>query len=296
MTEIGRRLGRNKSSVSRELKRNGNRDGSYHPWRGTSLYKYRRKASVRKPRLYDPKVLSYVRKHLGKDFMRPPEAITERLKMEHPGAKLSWNTLYRAIKRGVLKKEFLAKIYLRRGGKPPKRGNTAAITPEHKIGDRPECIKNRERPGDLEGDTVYGGIGMGVLVTLADRMTMLLYTAKADSRDSRLIADAIKSAIGDAEVNSFTFDNGSEFARHRDIAARHNATVYFADPHAPWQRGSNGNINGLLRRFFPKGTDFRKVTKEELRRVIDLINNRPRKRLEWKSPREVLAEQALHLT
>jgi IS30 family transposase len=120
-------------------------------------------------------------------------------------------------------------------------------------------------------------------------MTMLLYTAKADSRDSRLIVDAIKSALGDTPVNSFTFDNGSEFARHREIAAQHNATVYFADPHAPWQRGSNGNINGLLRRFFPKGTDFRKVTKEEVRRVIDLINSRPRKRLGWLSPLEFLA-------
>jgi IS30 family transposase len=289
MTEIGRRLGRNKSSVSRELKRNGNRDGSYHWWRGTSLYKYRRKASVRKPRLDAPEAGAYVREHLGKEFRWSSECITERLKMDRAGAKLYWNTIYRAIKRGVLKKEFPAKIYLRRGGKPRKRGNSAAIKPEHKIGDWPECIKKRKRPGDLEGDTVYGGIGTGALVTLADRMTILLYTAKADSRDGRLIVDAIKSALGDTPVNSFTFDNGSEFARHREIAAQHNATVYFADPHSPWQRGSNENINGLIRWFFPKGTDFRKVTKEEVERVTVLINNRPRKRLGWLSPIEFLA-------
>jgi IS30 family transposase len=110
-----------------------------------------------------------------------------------------------------------------------------------------------------------------------------------DKADSRLIADAIKSALGDAEVNSFTFDNGSEFARHREISAQHNAPVYFADPNAPWQRGSNENINGLIRWFFPKGTDFRKVTKKEVQRVVSLINNRPRKCLGWLSPIEFLS-------
>jgi IS30 family transposase len=144
MTEIGRRLGRNKSTVSRELKRNGNRDGSYHPWRGTSLYKYRRKASVRKPRLDAPEVRPYVCEHLGGKFRWSPEAITERLKMERPGTKLSWNTIYRAVKRGVLKEEFPAKIYLRRGGRPPKRHNTATINPDHTIHERPACIEKHE--------------------------------------------------------------------------------------------------------------------------------------------------------
>jgi IS30 family transposase len=101
--------------------------------------------------------------------------------------------------------------------------------------------------------------------------------------------EAFKRALGDTPVNSFTFDNGSEFARHREISAQHNAPVYFADPHSPWQRGTNENMNGLIRFFFPKGTDFSKVTKEELQRVIDLINNRPRKCLGWLSPIEFLS-------
>jgi IS30 family transposase len=171
MTEIGRRLGRNKSTVSRELKWNGNRDGSYHPWRGTSLYKYRRKASVRKPRLDDPEVRLYVRYHLGHDFWAP-ECITERLKMERPGTRLSWNTLYRAIKRGVLKEEFPPRKYLRRGGKPPKRGNSVTIKPDHTIHERPECIEKRERFGDLEGDTIHSGAGKKALC-------LLLWTERA---------------------------------------------------------------------------------------------------------------------
>jgi IS30 family transposase len=289
MTEIGRRLGRNKSSISRELKRNGNRDGSYHPWRGTSLYKHRRKASVRKPRLYDPEVLAYVRKHLGDKYRWSPECITERLKMERPGTKLSWNTIYRAIKRGVLKAEFPAKIYLRMGGKPPKRHNKAAIKPGHTIHERPECIENRERLGDVEGDTVYGGAGKkGAMLTVVDRKHKFLYAAKTDSRSGDAIFEAFQRALGDTPVNSMTLDNGSEFARHRDISARHNAPVYFADPHSPWQRGTNENITGSSGSF-PKGTDFSKVTEEELRRVIDLINNRPRKCLGWLSPIEFLA-------
>jgi IS30 family transposase len=290
MTKIGRRLGRNKSSISRELKRNGNRDGSYNPWRGTSLYRHRRKASVRKPRLDDPDVDAHVREHLGEEFRWSPECITERLKMERAGTKLSWNTIYRAIKRGVLKKEFPAKIYLRRGGKPPKRGNSAAIKPEHTIHDWPECIKKRKRPGDLEGDTIHSGAGKkGAMLTVVDRKHKFLYAAKTDSRSSDAIFEAFQRALGDTPMNSITLDNGSEFARHRDIAARHNAPVYFADPHFPWQRGTNGNINGLIRFFFPKGTDFSKVTEEELRRVIDLINNRPRKCLGWLSPIGFLA-------
>jgi IS30 family transposase len=278
MAEIGRALGRNASSVSRELKRNGNKDGSYHSWRGTSLYLFRRKDSVRKPRLDDAELLAYVREHLGEEFRWAPECITERWKTAHPGAKLSHNTLYRAIKRGVLKKEFPAKKYLRRGGKPPKRHNTAAIKPDHTIHERPECVEKRGRPGDLEGDTIHSGAGKkGAMLTLADRMSKFLYAAKTDSRESGAILEAFQKALGDTPVNSITLDNGSEFARHREISARHTAPVYFADPRSPWQRGTNGNMNGLIRFFFPKVTDFRKVTEEELQRVISLINNRPRK-------------------
>jgi IS30 family transposase len=190
----------------------------------------------------------------------------------------------------VLKKEFPAKIYLRRGGKPPKRGNTAAIKPGHTTHERQECVENRERPGDVDGGTIHSGAGKkGAMLTVVDRKHKFLYAAKTDSRSGDAIFEAFQRALGDTPINSITLDNGSEFARHRDISVRHNATVYFADPHAPWQRGSNENINGLLRWFFPKGTDFRKVTKEEVERVTVLINNRPRKRLGWLSPLEFLA-------
>jgi IS30 family transposase len=141
------------------------------------------------------------------------------------------------------------------------------------------CVENRERPGDLEGDTVYSGAGgKGGALSLADRKSRFLYAALVKSRDSGLMVEAFKRAIGGTPVNSVTLDNGSEFARRREISAQHNAPVYFADPPlAMAEGGTNGNMNGLIRFFFPKGTDFRKVTEEALQRVVSLINNRPRK-------------------
>jgi len=114
----------------------------------------------------------------------------------------------------------------------------------------------------------------------------MLYSAKSDSRDSQLIENAFKVSLDGVEVNSITLDNGSEFARFAQIEKNQNCTVYFADPHSPWQRGSNENINGLIRFFFPKGTDFLSVSQDELDFVISLINNRPRKCLGWLSPFE----------
>jgi IS30 family transposase len=135
---------------------------------------------------------------------------------------------------------------------------------------------------------VYGGIGKGCLVTLVDRRSRMLYAAKSLSRDSSMIEQAFKTALGDTPVKTITLDNGSEFSRFAHIEKNHDTTVYFADPHSPWQRGSNENINGLVRFFFPKGTDFRAVSDDDVSSVVSLINNRPRKCLNWLSPIEFL--------
>jgi IS30 family transposase len=198
------------------------------------------------------------------------------------------NTIYRAIKDVVLKKEFPRKSI--RGGEEDRRnGIIQPLLRATILYTGPECIENREWTGDLEGDTVYGGVGEGAMLTIADRNSRLLYATLVGSRDSGVVLDAFKRAIGDTPVNSITLDNGRGIAHRREIAARHNAPVYFADPYLPWQRGTNENMNGLIRFFFPKGTDFSKVTEEELQRVVSLINNRPRKCLGWLSPIEFLA-------
>jgi len=282
---IARELGKNRSSVSREINRNKNKDGSYNWWRATTLYIIRRRKSVRKPRLVNEKIKRYVVNGLKKFWS--PEIITQRYKKENPEEKLSHNTIYRAIKNKDFP-DITSKTHLRRRGKRKNARNTQSIKPVHTIHDRPSEVEKRENIGDLEGDTVYGAIGKGCLTTLVDRCSRMLYAARADSRDSSLIEEAFKKSLDGVVVNSITLDNGSEFSRFANIEKNHDCTVYFADPHSPWQRGSNENINGLLRFFFPKGTNFLSVSDDELNDVISLINNRPRKCLDWLSPIEFL--------
>jgi len=226
----------------------------------------------------------YVIAGLGKRWS--PEIITERYKRENPGEKLSHSTIYRAVKKKELP-EITGKTHLRRRGKRKNAHNTQ-IKPTHTIHDRPAEVETRERIGDLEGDTIAGAIGKGCLVTLVDRRSRMLYAAKSDSRDSRLIEEAFKTSLVGVDVKSITLDNGTEFSRFAEIEKNHDTTVYFADPHSPWQRGSNENINGLIRFFFPKGTNFLDVSVDDLNSVVSLINNRPRKCLDWLSPIEFL--------
>ena len=282
--QIAREMNRDVSSISREYRRNCNKDGTYHPWRATVLYMWRRKRSVRKIRVANEQIKAFVVAGLKKFWS--PEIISARWKIEHPGTPLAFSTLYRSIKRKLLP-GICPKAHLRRRGKR-KNSRGGSIVPVHTIHDRPAEANERQRLGDLEGDTVYGAVGKGCLLTLVDRTSRFFRAAKADSRDSAVIEAAFEHALNGYSPESITLDRGSEFAAFLRIEQKHNTTIYFADPHSPWQRGSNENINGLIRFFFPKGTDFHAVTNEKLDDVVSLINNRPRKCLGWLSPIEFL--------
>ena len=286
--EIGRLLGKSPSSISRELFRNRNKDGSYHPWRATTLYIIRRKKSVRPFRLtIDEKLKEWVEVCLKAYWS--PEIITARWKSAHPGAILSHSTIYRALKEKRLP-GYSPKTHLRRRGKRKydKNANTNSIQPEHLIREWDEKIQNRCELGHWEGDTVYGSVGKGLLVTCVDRKSRYLAAALLKNREQLRTKDAIVKALQGQKVASLSLDNGAEFASFKQIEQELNTTVYFADPHSPWQRGSNENINGLLRFFFPKGTNFLQTTQQDLDYVLTLINNRPRKCLGWLSPVEFL--------
>ena len=285
--KIAQELGRSPSTISREIKRNWSRKKNrYHPWRATICYLHRRKRCVRKPRLDDEAALSFVTEGLQKFWS--PEIISQRWAMEHPGVPLSHSTIYRALKSKQIK-GFSAKTHLRRRGKRKNKRNTQTIKPVHTIHDRPEIVATRTRLGDLEGDTVYGAIGKGCAVTAVDRTSRMLYAALSASRDSCLIVEAFNEALEGQTVETLTLDNGSEFAKFQEIEQMLDCTIYFCDPHSPWQRPSNENINGLLRFFFPKGTDFNAVDPDFFQRIVSLINNRPRKCLGWRSPVEFLS-------
>jgi len=249
-------------------------------------YLHRRKRCRRKPRLADKVARQFVQE--GLDRYWSPEIISQRWRMAHPETPLCHATIYRALKRKELP-GYSRKTHLRRRGKRKNVHNTKVIYPVHTIDDRPEIANLRGRLGDMEGDTVYGGINKGVAVTAVDRQSRMLYAALCRSRDSKFIEAAFAAAFGDAKVESLTLDNGSEFARFADIEQNHNTTVYFAAPRSPWQRGSVENINDLLRFFYPKGTDFNAVDNNAFDHVLFLINSRPRKCLGWLSPLEFLS-------
>ena len=284
--EIGEALGKDRSACCREWNRNKNKDGSYTAWGATMKYIVRRKKSVRKPRLADKTTCSFVTESLEKFWS--PEIISKRWSMEHPGVPLCWSTIYRALKAGRLK-GFSVKTHLRRHGKRKNSHKSQSIHPEHTIRDRPEIATLRQRLGDMEGDTVCGAKNRSYVVTVVDRMSRMLYASLSASRDSALIAKAFSEALDGQSVETLTLDRGSEFAEFKTIECKLNTTVYFCDPHSPWQRPTNENTNDLLRFFFPKGTDFNAVDRDYFQHVLSLINNRPRKCLGWLSPVEFLS-------
>ncbi len=285
--EIARQLGRAPSSVSRELRRNQNKNGSYHHWRATVLYIIRRRECHPASRLAEGTELrSYVQDKLS--LYWSPETIAACWNKEHPENRVAHSTIYRWLGKKMLK-GFSRKTHLRRRGKriQTRNANYNTIHPDRLIEDWPEEIRARARIGDWEGDTVYGGIGKGFLVTSVDRKSRFLAAARVLTRRPDETAEGFYKALAGLPVNSISLDNGSEFSLFHQIEEHFKTSVYFARPHAPWQRGTNENTNGLLRFFYPKGFDFRTLSDEELQQTVDLLNNRPRKCLGWKTPADV---------
>lgn len=293
-------LERSPSSVSREVKRNhakykpkaSDNKYWYNHWRAQNLYIRRRREQQRRALKPNTDEWNYIIEKLN--LFWSPEQIVNRYEKDYQKRLTSFATIYRYIYRGELP-NISPKTHLRRHGKflLPRSSCYNTIQPDRIIPEWPFSIKHRSRIGDWEGDTVYGGIGKGLIVTLADRKTRYLLAGKLESRNAALTAKVIVDLLKDKPVKSLSLDNGSEFANFREIEKQIMSPIYFAEPHKPWQRGTNENTNDILRFFFPKGTDFHAVTEEYLERVVYLINTRPRKCLGWKSPYEVFWGVAL---
>lgn len=284
--EMARRLDRSPSSISREFQRNSNKDESYNYWRAYSLAKGRKHKNNRRKLHRETEVWNYIIEGLKKYWS--PEQIVMRYKREHGEKPVSVKTLYNYIDRGEFPK-IKKKEHLRRRGKKKysRKTNCNTIHPDRIIPEWPKEIKTRSRVGDWEGDSVLGAIGKGGVTTLVDRKTRYLVAGLIVDKTAETTEKTIIKALTGMPVNSLSLDNGSEFANFHSIEAQLNTLIYFAEPHKPWQRGTNENTNDVLRFFFPKGTDFTKVTDEQLQEVVDLINHRPRKCLDWLSPYEV---------
>ncbi len=284
---IARVVGRHLSTISRELRRNGRSDG-YCPRLAHTLALKRRHVPGQ-PRL-DCEMWTLVDFLLEWDWS--PEQISRWLH-EQQGRLISHEWIYQHVIRDKRRGGSLY-LYLRCKARRRLRYGTykrrSGIKHRVSIHTRPEVVEERSRLGDWEIDTVSGRRGSGVLVSLTERKSRYVLIAKVPSRHAAGVTAASLALLRPIQelVHTITADNGSEFAGHAELAAGLQAQVYFADPYAPWQRGSNENANGLLRQYFPKGSDFSSITQADLDHAMDRLNNRPRKCLAMQTPNQVL--------
>jgi len=295
-TGIARVVGVDKSTIGRELRRNAGVNG-YDPERADRLARRRRKDKV-KPKIRDA-LWAAVDDLLRQDWS--PEQIGLRLRKDgYDSVSHTW--LYHRIRQdrargGDLHRHLRIRKRRRRAyGKPDGRGVLANRT---SIEQRPESANRRLRLGDWELDTMVGRGGRSALVTMVDRKSRLCLIGKSPDRRADSVATAIVNTLAGhaCPVPTLTSDNGKEFARHQVVASVLDADFYFANPYASWERGTNENANGLIRQYFKKGCNIDTITGEEIERVMDRLNNRPRKCLGMKTPNEAFfgIKSRLHL-
>ena len=287
-------LGCHQSTISRELRRNQSSLGCYLPDTAQAQSKTRRKNSKHPFENITESAVEEVKKGL-KDY-HSPEQIAGRLKKEGKES-LSHETIYQMIYqnyRGCGEyREYLRQgrgKRKRRGGSKSKRG---AIPGRVDISERPAIAALKTEIGHWESDTMIGGNHLGVLVTHVEKTSKFLVAGLARNKTAREInrvTEELFQKMTPETRKTFTCDNGKEFSGHQELSQKLGANFYFATPYHSWERGLNEHTNGLLRQFFPKGTNFKIVKPEEVERAVNLINNRPRKCLDYRTPNEVFYE------
>jgi transposase, IS30 family len=300
LRSIASALGRAPSTLSREVRRNRAETGVYRAVRA-QRYAGDRRARCRCRRLdEDARLRSWVFERLRCYWS--PQEIAEALKRSfahEPAMRLSHEALYTylyVLPRGALRRELLACLrqhHQRR--RPRSRGEDrrGQITDMLSIEERPAEVADRTVPGHWEGDLLMGRANRSALGTLVERTTRSLILVPLKSKHATEVRQAyareMKSLPRQMRL-SLTYDRGKEMAEHRLFTRDTQIQVYFAHPHSPWERGTNENTNGLLRQFFPKGTDFSKLTRRQIKRVQHLMNERPRAVLDWRAPYEAFDE------
>lgn len=291
--EIAEALDRSEGTISRELQRNCV-NGEYLAGQAHALAQERRRERPLERKLDDPELSAAVRRGLNQEWS--PEQIAGSLKRAHPDEprqRVSAPTIYAWIERDEDRDHW--KTCLRRRGKRPCRRKNPTPCAAARIDNRPAVIEERLRLGDFEGDTILGPPGTGGLVTLVCRRSRFTIITKIQSKDAKHVYERIQKRLQELAADhrcSITFDNGTEFALCRWLEKRLNMQLYFADPGCPQQRGTNENTNGLIRQYFPKGTDFRNVSHYEVSEVEERLNNRPRACLDFQTPSDVFFNES----
>jgi IS30 family transposase len=352
--EIARQLGRDPSTISRELRRNASTRSSKLEYKA-SIAQWHAERRARRPKVArlvaDPRLREYVQDRLSgvvhtaagevvgpagpewKGRNKPhrgdrrwvqawsPEQIANRLKVEFPddeSMRISHEAIYQALyveSRGALKRELVTCLRTGRALRVPRARSRqkawAHVTDEVLISERPAEAEDRAVPGHWEGDLIIGlqRSAIGTLVERSTRFTMLVYLPREEgwgtvprTKNGPALAGygavTMKNRLADTMTTlpeqlrrSLTWDRGKELSAHAAFKVETGIPVFFADPNSPWQRGSNENTNGLLRQYFPKGTDLARWSDQDIQAVAAAFNNRPRKTLGWKTPAEALDEQ-----
>ncbi len=298
---IAGRVGRDPSTIGREVARNGGRDG-YRAWRADQ-HTHRRAARPKPEKLALNKPLALAVEYMLEQHSSP-EQIAGRLPLEFPDDKdmrVSHETIYQSLfvhGRGALRKELVSCL---RSGRITRRPQGRAVSGKGKIkdmamiADRPADVDDRAIPGDWEGDLILGSVAskssIGTLVERSSRLVVLfpLGQDRTAQRTRLALAEAIQT-LPRQMIRSITWDQGKEMSEHAQFSIDTGVQVWFCDPHAPWQRGTNENTNGLLREYFPKSTDLSQITQATCDAVATQMNNRPRKILGFKTPLESFTE------
>jgi transposase, IS30 family len=296
LAKIARRLGRAESTISRELRRNRSHNG-YWPVAAQKKADARQRRRQRTPKLRDPDLRQYVQQRLR--WYWSPDEIARRSRLDFPrnrSRQVSHQTIYAWIEtQRSAGKDW--RRYLRSSGwRRSERRNRGQIPACVSIEQRPAIVDRRGRYGDWEGDTVVGAHRRGGAVTLVERKSRYLLLGRvADLKAATVRRSAVElyRATSPALRKTLTLDNGKEFAEHRQLEAEALLKVFFAKPYCAWQRGTDEQTNGLIRQFFPKGTDLARIPKHRFTKVQQLLNDRPRKCLGYRTPREILGPRLI---
>jgi IS30 family transposase len=294
ISEIAELVDKDKSVISREIKRNSDqRSGVYKAVLADKKALNRHNVKPKKCTL-TTEVEANILFYLKKDYS--PEQIVGRAKIDKR-AMVSTERIYQYIwenkRRGGLLYKHLrtkGKKYKKRGHLKDKRG---LIIGRVDISDRPAIVEKKSRLGDLEIDLVIGKNHKGALLTINDRASGILFMAKVQSKEASEIQQKTIELLKDWKplIKTITSDNGKEFANHRAIAEDLDIDYYFAKPYHSWERGANENLNGLIRQYFPKKYNFEDIDEQQIKTVVNTLNNRPRKRFGYKTPNEIFAEK-----
>ena len=304
LSQIARVLGRNKSTISREVKEFGL--AGYHHLKGEykAVYLGSDRRSGKNKMSQNPDLQNYVLDKLQKKWS--PDQISVSLRKRYPNNKLmqiSHEAIYLYIylhSKKELKEMLLTELRQQR----KFRGNVrrgadkrTTIADAVRIDERPAEVMGREIPGHWEGDLILGkdrASAIGTLVERSTRAVILVHLKARDSKTVRLAFQKKFNALPNLMKKSMTYDNGVEMAQHKLFTKNTKVQVYFTHPYSPWERPTNENTNGLLRQYFPKGTDLSLISKERLQFVQDELNERPRRTLDYRTPMEVFDEMILN--